>query len=125
MATEVLGTKMRIAGFGCVGTVAPERLAYLLSQIVALVAMSTGGMLPQIWSYPLPDGRGGVGQTAVQPLVESFLAMDTWPGLKHRGQRVPKVYIVLASCRPFDLDAVAGYLAKEIGPVMRQGYFEI
>jgi hypothetical protein len=122
---EILGTKMRIAGFGCLGTVAPERLPRLLAQIVALVGMSTGGMAPHVWTYPLPDGRGGEGQTAIQPLVESFLALDTWPGLEHRGQRVPKIYVVLASCRPFNLDAVAGYLAKMIGPVVRQGFFEI
>jgi hypothetical protein len=125
MATEVLGTKMRIAGFGCLGTVPPDRLAYLLSQIVALVAMSTGGMQPQIWSYPLRDGRGGVGQTAVQPLIESFLAVDTWPALAYKGKPVPKFYVVLASCRPFNMDAVALYLSKEVGPVLRQGYFEI
>jgi len=122
---EVLGTKLRVAGFGCLGMVAPDRLAYILTQIVAMVAMSTGGMAPQIWTYPLPDGRGGEGQTALQPLVESFLALDTWPALKHRGKAIPKVYVVLASCRPFSMDAVAAYLAKEIGPVMRMGSFEI
>jgi hypothetical protein len=107
------------------GTVAPDRLAYVLSQIVALVGMSTGGMSPKIWAYPLPDGRGGTGETAMQPLVESFLAIDTWPSLSHRGKPVPKVYIVLASCRPFSLDAVCAYLSKAIGPVVRQGFFEI
>jgi len=145
---EILGTKLRIAGFGCLGTVPPERLVYLLSQIVALVRMSTGGMLPKIWTYPLPDGTGGEGQTTIQPLVESFLAsvgfrlswwkriilrliffifppgilaLDTWPILSSG----PKVYVILASCRPFSMDAVASYLAKEIGPVVRQGSFEI
>lgn len=125
LPNEKLGTKMRIAGFGCLGVVAPERLAYILSQIVAMVAMSTGGMTPKIWSYPLPDGRGGEGETAIQPLVESFLAVDTWPTLKHKGKGIPKVYVILASCRPFNLGAVAGYLSKEIGPVVRQGFFEL
>ena len=122
---EILGTKLRIAGFGCLGTVPPERLAHILTQIVALVGMSTGRMEPKVWAYPLPGGQGGEGVTAVQPLVESFLVMDTWPTLRHKGRPVPKVYVVLASCRPFSLDAVAAYLAKEIGPVVRQGYFEI
>lgn len=122
---EVLGTKLRVAGFGCLGMVAPERLAHVLTQIVAMVGMSTGGMEAKIWSYPLPDGRGGTGETALQPLVESFLAVDTWPALKHRGKPIPKVYVVLASCRPFSLDAVVAYLSKEIGPVVRMGSFEI
>lgn len=122
---ETLGTKMRIAGFGCLGKVPADRLAHILSQLVALVGMSTGGMEPKTWSYPLPDGRGGTGETAVQPLVESFLALDTWPTLVHKGKGVPKVYVILASCCPFSIDAVCAYLSKEIGPVVRQGYFEI
>lgn len=32
---------------------------------------------------------------------------------------------VLASCKHFSVDAVCAYLSKEIGPVVRQGYFEI
>jgi hypothetical protein len=124
MATETLGIKMRIAGFGCLGTVDPNRISHLLAQITALVCMSTAGE-PQVWVYPLPDGRGGTGITAIQPWAESFLAVDTWPTLNHKGKSIPKVYVVLASCCPFCLDAVASYLAKEIGPVIRQGYFEI
>jgi len=122
---EVLGTKLRVAGFACLGTVTPDRLSHILTQIVALVGMSTGGMEAKIWAYPLPGGQGGEGVTAVQPLVESLLAIDTWPALKHRGKAIPKVYAVLASCKPFSLDTIAAYLAKEIGPVVRQGYFEI
>ena len=125
LPNEKLGTKLRVAGFACLGTVAADRLAYVLSQIVALVGMSTGGMEPKVWAYPLPGGQGGEGVTAVQPLVESLLAIDTWPALSHRGKPVPKVYVLLASCKPFSLDAACAYLSKEIGPVVRQGYFEI
>jgi len=120
MTPERLGEKMRIAGFACRGVVDPARLPALLGQVVALAGMDTAGLSPKVWAYPLPDGRGGTGETAVQPLVESFLAMDTWPAIDG-----PRVYVVLASCRPFNPDAVACYLAKEIGPVVRRGYFEI
>ena len=125
LPNEILGTKLRVAGFACLGTVAPDRLSHVLSQTVALVGMSTGGMEAKVWAYPLPDGKGGVGETAMQPLTESFLVFDTWPSLSHRGKAIPKVYVVLASCKPFSLDAVGAYLAKEIGPVVRQGLFEI
>ena len=148
LPNEILGTKLRVAGFACLGTVAPDRLSHVLSQTVALVGMSTGGMEPKIWAYPLPGGQGGEGVTAVQPLVESFLAVigfrlswwkkiilkliffffppgilciDTWPSLSSGA----KVYFVLASCKPFSLDAVCAYLSKEIGPVVKQGYFEL
>lgn len=118
--TEVLGDRMRIAGFCCLGTVPSARLAHLLGQVVALAGMDTAGMQPKVWAYPLPDGRGGTGETGVQPLVESFLAMDTWPELE-----TPRVYVVLASCKEFLPDAIAAYLAKEIGPVVRQGVLEL
>ncbi|TRZ44512.1 hypothetical protein D4S03_11955 [bacterium] len=67
LPNEKLGTKLRLAGFACLGTVVPGRLAYVLSQIVKLVGMSTAGMEAKIWAYPLPDGKGGVGETAMQP----------------------------------------------------------
>lgn len=116
-----LGTKMRIAGFGCEGVIDPKLLPEILARIVELASMSTGGMPPKIWAYPLPDGRGGTGETAIQPLVESFLAIDTWPKLGG----LPKVYVVLASCEHFELDLVKAYLEEIVGPVLRQGYFEI
>ena len=46
------------------------------------------------------------------------IAADSWPDLD-------KVYVVLASGRSYDPDAVAGYMAKEIGPVLRSGSFEL
>jgi hypothetical protein len=125
MATEILGANLRVAGWACAGQLPPAGLAAFLARLVALIGMDTAGMAPQIWAYPLPDGRGGLGETICQPLVESFVVADTWPGLAHKGIPVPKIYIVLASCRPFDLAAVAAYLGRELGPVLRQGYFEL
>jgi len=46
------------------------------------------------WRYPLKDGTGGNGWTIVQPITESFLALDTWPG--HQG-----AYLFVCSCKPF------------------------
>lgn len=122
---EVLGMRLFVSGYALGGQAAPARLAAILQQVVALVGMDTAGLPPQIWSYPLPDGRGGVGETICQPLVESFIVADTWPSLAHRGRPLPKVYVVLASCRAYNSQAVAAFLAKEIGPVLRMGSFEL
>jgi hypothetical protein len=75
-------------------------------------------MEPKVWAYPLPDGKGGVGETIAQPLVESFLVSDSWPDLD-------KVYVVLASCKSYSSYAVASFLAREIGPVLKHGVFEL
>lgn len=120
MATEVLGERLRVAGFCCLGAVNSGHLTRLAKQLVYLVGMDTAGMEPKVWSYPLPDGKGGVGQTVCQPLVESLLAFDTWPVLSD-----PRIYVILASCKEFDMMEVEEFLTEEIGKVVRSGYFEL
>lgn len=55
------------------------------------------GMTPAgkaaVWRYPV-DGKGGNGYTIMQPITESFIALDTWPD--HDG-----AYLFIASCRKF------------------------
>jgi hypothetical protein len=48
-----------------------------------------------VWEYPI-EGKGGSGITAFQPIVESFIALDTWSS--HDG-----AYLFIASCRKFDV----------------------
>lgn len=48
---------------------------------------------PAVWHYPV-GGKGGTGTTIVQPITESFLALDTWPD--HDG-----AYLFIASCKSF------------------------
>jgi hypothetical protein len=129
--TEVLGSCLYVTGFALAGRLTVERLKYVLQQTVVLLGMDTGGMKPMVWVYPLPNGRGGIGETVVQPLsspdwpitivqplVESFVVADAWPELE-------KTYVVLASCRPFNAMALATYLQREIGRVLQQGSFEL
>lgn len=67
-------------------------LAFLhsVAEAIGMSAVDT----PAVWTYPV-NGKGGVGQTIVLPITESFLALDTWPD--HRG-----AYLFVCSCRPFD-----------------------
>ncbi len=116
MKAEVLGIQLNVVGFAVAGRPSKESLALILREIVSLIGMDTAGMQPIILAYPLPTGQGSTGETIFQPLVESFIISDSYPGLD-------KVYIVLASCKPFDSDVVAGYLEWKIGAVLSQGNF--
>ena len=115
---ELLGTKLILTGWRLDGRVSPLKLGYVLSQVVIIAGMDTGGLRPKIWSYPTIDGKGGCGETICQPLMESLIFGDAW-----KDHNV--TYIVLASCRPYCSEAIESYLAKEIGPVLRSGKFEL
>jgi hypothetical protein len=114
----VLGTKLYVTGYALGGKPTAKQLALILQQTVSFIGMDTAGLPPKIWAYPLNNGQGGLGETICQPLVESFMVADSWPDLD-------KVYVVLASCRPYSVDAVGSYLDKAIGPILRQGSFEL
>lgn len=72
---------------------------------------------PAVWEYPM-DSKGGVGTTIVQPITESFLAIDTWSD--HQG-----AYLIVASCRRFEMSALAPVFEKfclgivDLGPHAR------
>jgi hypothetical protein len=124
--TMILGSHLHQSGFTCYGRFKGPRLAHVLSSLVDFVGMDTAGMEATICEYPLPDGRGGVGVTVFQPLVESFVVADSWPDLEDsQGRPIPRAYICLGSCKRYNTEAVSAFLAKELGPVIRQGYFEL
>lgn len=68
-----------------------------LGKAAEAMGMSPVGK-PASWDYPL-HGAGGTGSTLVQPITESFLALDTWPD--HRG-----AYLFICSCKPFSPDCL-------------------
>lgn len=116
--TQTLGTCLIVTGWRVGGRVAPLRLAIILNQVVAIAGMSTGGLKPKIWSYPTLEGKGGVGETIVQPLVESLIFGDAWPD--HN-----VTYIILASCKEYDAQKIGEFLAQHIGPILKTGTFEL
>lgn len=131
---QTLGTQFHIAAYLVEGNFLPETLCEMLRKIVSFVGMSTGGMRPKIWTYPLipwyrrfwlrltrrviVDGPGGMGQTICQPLIESLSAADNWPELGH-------VLFLLVSCRPFDRDNLAEYIRRMTGNVKSFGGFQL
>lgn len=130
MTPTVLGLNMKVAGLAVLGSPSQELSKQVLSEVVALIGMSTGGMEAQVWSYPLPSGQGGIGDTIIQPfpflvaqpLVESIAlnaaVMDTW--IDHGG-----FYLILCSCKYFSLEPIVAYLTQLGFTVCSQGQFRL
>jgi hypothetical protein len=108
METPPLGARMHSAGIVLRGVLSPEQWLKLLADITTAIGMKPVGE-PAVWTYPV-EGNGGNGQTIVQPITDSFLALDTWSD--HRG-----AYLFVCSCRFYytaDIDAVAKRFGLEV-----------
>jgi len=111
--TPLLGTRLYSRGMVLCGRMTIPRWKNFL--VEAAEAM---GMLPvaeaAVWNYPTPGGCGGNGATIIQPITESFLALDVWTD--HDG-----AYFFICSCREFfpatfrQVIAVFGLIEDDIG----------
>lgn len=129
---KTLGQEMLVAGYAVRGNLAEAAAKSLLTDIVSLIGMNTGGMEPAVWTFPMPTGQGGVGQTIAQPiitqpLVESFASyypafgstvVDTWKDFDC-------FYLLIHSCCPFDESQVATFLESKGLPVIEMNSFSI
>lgn len=111
---------MHSYGVALHGILTEARWTELLHEVALRIGMSAVGK-PAIWTYPL-EGKGGVGQTIMLPITESFLALDTWPD--HRG-----AFLLVCSCRNYfgkDIDAVvAEFGLSVLGGPGRRFYNEL
>jgi len=87
-------------------------------RLVNFLGMDMAGMLPDVRTFPLPDGRGGIGQTIMQPFVErllhqplttSFIIFDLWP--EH-------FTITIKSCMEFLAEAVCSEISRIFGRIV-------
>jgi hypothetical protein len=106
----LLGRSMHQHSFVLVGALSIPRWEGLLGAVTERIRMHPSGS-PAFWSYPTEEGLGGVGVTLVQPITDSFIALDTWPD--HNG-----AYLVICSCRPFDSHPLYG-LFRDHGLTVR------
>ena len=97
MPLDDLGSRLLLAGFSVRGPVDQPMAERLLADLALNMEVSPVHS-PTIYCYP-SGGKGGTGFTLIQPITESFLAVDAWPD--HGG-----AYLVLASCKWFDVDVV-------------------
>lgn len=105
-ATETLGKLMHSQSFVVRGRLSIEEWKLFMASIVESVGMTSAGQAA-VWEYPTIEGKGGLGWTICQPLVESFSVLDIWSD--HDG-----AYLQISSCRKFDPASV-------IAPVRRAG----
>lgn len=87
-----LGRRMHARGWVLRGRLSLPRWRGFLIECAAALGMEPAGEAAT-WKYPF-KGKGGSGHTVVQPITESFLALDTWPD--HDG-----AYLFVCSCRDF------------------------
>jgi S-adenosylmethionine/arginine decarboxylase-like enzyme len=105
LESPVLGTRMHSQGFVFKGKMETGRWQSLLCAAAEAMGMSPVAH-PALWRYPM-EGAGGNGITIVQPITESFLALDIWPD--HDG-----AYLFVCSCKPFTAAGVVT-VARQFG----------
>jgi S-adenosylmethionine/arginine decarboxylase-like enzyme len=88
---------MHVCGVALAGAMDEPRWREFLLALTRAIGMNPIAP-PAAWTYPI-DGLGGTGSTIVQPITESFLALDTWPD--HGG-----AYLFICSCKPITVSAV-------------------
>ena len=96
-----LGSRLMLASFAVRGAINRKVAKVLIDRLVAVCGVHYVHT-PVVYPYPA-DGKGGTGFTMLQPITESFLAVDAWPD--HGG-----AYVVVASCQWFNIEAVEGEL---------------
>lgn len=75
----------------------------LNSKVCKMTGMNTGAIRPSVYKFPTPGGKGGVGFTHIQPIVESFIVTDWWDSFGH-------FFYVFASCKAYKIEWVRGVL---------------
>lgn len=83
---------MHVCGVTLTGKLNIFQWKALLNELTRAMNM-TPVHRPAVWNYPVA-GAGGNGMTMVQPITESFLALDTW-------EDFGGAYLFICSCRDF------------------------
>lgn len=93
-----LGDEMYFQGLVLRGALDARGWRRFLATCATDLGMTPAGE-PATWTYPTDEGAGGSGLTIVQPITESFLALDTW---SDRGG----AYLFICSCKRFEPGAL-------------------
>ncbi len=106
------GEGLKVSIFACRGTSSKELCDLINKKILAAIKMNTGGIAPQCWNFPTKEGKGGVGVTFIQPLVESFIIWDTW--VDNDG-----AFCFVVSCKEYDPQIVENILSEHFRVTQR------
>ena len=98
MIDQDLGRRMYTADF-CLPVLIGEEQGMNIANELATVLEMTPIEHSHTWTYPVGEYKGGWGFTFVQPITESFIAIDSY--LNH-----PACYVMIRSCKQFNIDRV-------------------
>lgn len=95
-----LGEKLYLAAFmvSC-DPISALDINILNAKMCKVAGMNTCGIRPAVYRFPTVGGKGGIGFTHIQPIVESFIVSDWWEDFNH-------FFYVFASCKPYKLDSI-------------------
>lgn len=97
------GEKLFLAAFSVKGKLSKSVCEKLTDTIVSSIKLQCiPGRI--FYSYPY-DGSGGNGFTLIQPITESFIAIDQWEDFNGG-------YIIICSCKFFE--------SKDIGNILKE-----
>ena len=102
---EELGDKMDIVALTLKGSVNKTAIEKLVSRLTKALKMNKAHERV-VYDYPV-GGKGGTGFTHIQPITESFIAVDVWPDLNG-------AYLVICSCKKINMFIIYG-LVKKLG----------
>lgn len=101
-----LGLNAHMLALSLGGEKSREDWRDFVNEAVKRIGMTPVGHMAE-WHYPecCPKGIGPNGDIIVQPISESFIALDTWPD--HKG-----AYLFVCSCRQFEASVVIDLCAE-------------
>ena len=106
-----LGERLDVVGITLKGDSSIQSCINLVEEIVGALDMHKVHR-PTTYHYPVGE-LGGIGFTYIQPITESFIAIDSWSDFKG-------AYLIICSCRTVNLNKVSkkirkmGYRIKQI-----------
>jgi hypothetical protein len=100
MNIKLLGERLYLSAFMVKSKpIGSLDVGLLNARICKVTSMNTGGIRPSVYRFPTPGGKGGVGFTHIQPIVESFIVTDWWDDHGH-------FFYVFGSCKSYEFSWV-------------------
>lgn len=98
------GTEISVAGYTFRGDLTIEEAKRLAEDLVDCIGMSRSHPVA-VFDYPAVDGKPSPGFIVVQCIIESFIAIDAWPGLH-------AFYVHAVSCKEFQEETVTAFMRE-------------
>jgi S-adenosylmethionine/arginine decarboxylase-like enzyme len=98
-----LGEQIFVVTVPLIGEIKSNDCNKIVDKIIHCIRMSPVHK-PTKYKYPA-NGKGGVGFTFIQPITESFIALDSWP--QHNG-----AYLIICSCKEVKIKKVINCVKK-------------